>query len=898
MDAESSGNARLFDKVRQRAWIWLFAFLPGALFCQELTRPVSLQLKNVPVSVVLDTLTILADLRFSFNPVSVPVHKKVTVDAVDQPVAALLERIFNTAGIDYRVVEGQIVLLRREGKKPSASGRTISQVEQHTISGFVYDQSSRETLIGANIVVVGTNFGVITNGYGYYSLTLPPGNYALLFSYLGYRSERVAVNLTEHRELNVELHETPVNIREVEVLAHDAGEGDTRGKAGELSFPRRALAGMPGFGGDLDIIRALQAVPGIQNFGDGSSLYFVRGGNSDQNLLMIDEVPVFNPSHLFGFFSAFSPDAINHVQVFRGDFPARYGGRLSSVIDIKSREGNSRNFEAGGNIGPYASNLTVQGPVVRDRSSFLVSGRISTLGWLKNLDHFNNRFGFQFFDINAKVNFSPNTRNRFFLTFFYGKDDFSRYNAVEINSYGIGWNNLALAGRWNHLFSRRLFSNTTLSYSHYQYLLNLPVETNGNWGSSVSSLTLKNDISWYLCPGITLRGGLQASLYGSDPGNLSLDEDAASTAVPEVSEYHSAEYVAYLYNDHQIGNKWSLKYGIRLPVWQDYGPAEVPYFDANHQVIDTVRFGNGVAYSTAFSPEPRVMVEFRPGPATTLKANYSRNTQFLQLLSNSTSPFHSLEVWVPCGPNIFPQTADQVSLGAFRELAGREFLLSAEGYAKWFNHRPDYKDHPNLLFNPLIEGELRFGDGFSYGVELMARKKRGKLTGWVGYTWSRALIRTEGIRDGDYYPAPYDRPHNLCIHLAYDDEFRWQCALNWIYLTGGAVSMPAGFFELNGYTVPLYGERNSHRLPDYHRLDLMVNYRFNKPGSRYQHSASITIYNVYGRYNPFSLSFNKTINDKGDFVVPSDLSSPASLVPAWFSVAGIIPSVNYKFSFR
>lgn len=898
MDAEPCGICRLLCKSGLQFFFWLLIFFPFTLFSQDLTRTVSLRLKNVPVSVVLDTLTALADLRFSYNPVSVPVGRKVTVNAVNQPVSAVLESMFRHSGIDYRVVEGQIVLLRREGKGVSLAGKIESQNEKRTISGYVFDQSGRETLIGANIVIEGTSLGVITNGYGYYSMTLPPGEYILLFSYLGFRTERVPIHLTGHQELNVELKETAVNIKEVEVRANDTGDGSSTGNPGELSFPRRALAGMPGFGGDLDIIRALQAVPGIQTFGDGSSLYFVRGGNSDQNLLMIDEVPVFNPSHLFGFFSAFSPDAINHVQIFRGDFPARYGGRLSSVIDIKAREGNSRNFVAGGNIGPYASNLTIEGPIVRDRSSFLVSGRISTLGWLKNLDHFNNRFGFQFFDINAKVNYTVDDRNRFFLTFFYGKDDFSRYNAAEINSYGIGWNNLAVAGRWNHLFNRRLFSNTTLSYSRYQYLLNLPVETNGYWGSSVFSLTLKNDLSWYLRPGITLRGGLQVSLYGSDPGNLSIDEENTATKVPEVSEYHSAEYTAYLYNDHQIGKKWSLKYGIRLPVWQDYGPAEVYYFNASHEVIDTVRFGNGVTYSTAFSPEPRVMVEFRPGTATTLKANYSRNTQFLQLLSNSTSPFHSLEVWVPCGPNIFPQTVDQVSAGVFRELSGSAFLLSAEGYAKWYRHRPDYKDHPNLLFNPLIEGELRFGDGVSYGVELMARKKRGKLTGWVGYTWSRALIRTEGVRDDQLYPAPYDRPHNLCIHLAYDDDVRWQCALNWIYLTGGAISMPAGFFELNGYSVPLYGERNNHRLPDYHRLDLMVSYRFHKPGNRYQHSASVTIYNVYGRYNPFSLSFNKTINEKGDFVVPSDLSSPASLVPTWFSVAGIIPSVNYKFSFR
>jgi hypothetical protein len=355
--------------------------------------------------------------------------------------------------------------------------------------------------------------------------------------------------------------------------------------------------------------------------------------------------------------------------------------------------------------------------------------------------------------------------------------------------------------------------------------------------------------------------------------------------------------VIYLSNEQLIGSKWSLRYGLRLPVWQDWGATKVYYFDAGHTVIDTVAFGASESYSTTFSPEPRINLQYLINPETAIKAGYTRNTQFLQLLSNSTSPFNSVEVWAPCGPNIMPQVADQVVVGVFRDLAGKKAALSVEGYYKWYKDRLDYKDHPNLLFNTLIEGELRFGRGESYGIETMIRKNSGKFTGWIGYTWSRALIQTDGINQDQLYPATYDRPHSVCVNLSFDDQKRWRLAANWIYLSGGAVTMPVGFYRYNGYSVPIYGARNNERLPDYHRLDLMATYTFNKPDNRYKHSLSVTIYNVYGRFNPFSLNFNKIANDQGQYVVPSNLYVSNVLVPTWFSVAGIIPSVNYNFKF-
>lgn len=874
-----------------------FYYCSANLYSQDLSGNITLHIHNKPISAVLKQITEISKIEFSYNPESLPVEKNISVEIANMPLREALDAILIANGIEYIVVEKHIVLKKKSADEVPEMIPEKTALHRYTLSGFLYDKSTGEALIGANVYVKGATIGAMTNGYGFFSLTLSSGIYPVVFSYLGFKSAEREIILNEDVRISIELEDDHLEISEVEILASE-GESDVfaRQMSG-ISFSQKTLGRLPGFGGDLDIIRALQAVPGIQTFGDGSSLYYVRGGNSDQNLMLIDEVPVYNPSHLFGFFSAFSPDAINSVQVYKGDFPAKYGGRLSSVIDIKAKEGNMKRFGCSGNIGPYASNLTIEGPIVKNRSSFILSGRISTLNWLTNLKNFNKSFSFQFFDVNAKLNYSLNNNNHIFLTFYYGLDDFSRYNSVEVNSYGIGWNNLAGTFRWNHIFSNRLFFNTTFNFSRYNYSLNLPQEANGYWKSSIANLTLKTDAAWYLNPKNTIRSGVEVTYHYSDPGNVTLENGNASPDVPVVAEYHSMEYVIYLSNEQQIGKKFSLRYGIRLPVWQDFGPTKVYYFDANHKVIDTIGYVSGEAYSTAFSPEPRVNIQYQLSNVSSVKGSYSRTTQFLQQLSNSTSPFTSLEVWAPCGVNIAPQTADQVAIGYFRELAKRKFSLSVEGYYKWFHNRLDYRDHANLLFNTLIEGELRFGKGWSYGVELMLRKTSGNLTGWIGYTWSRAFVQTPGVNNGDIYPASYDRPHDFCINISWDDKKHWLLTANWIYMTGAAITTPVGFYLQNGYTIPLYGAKNNDRLPDYHRLDLSATYHFNKPGNRYRHSLAVTIYNAYSRLNPFSVSFNKIMNDNGEFVVPSNINGTYQLVPTAMSVAGMIPSINYQFRF-
>ncbi|MEI6898358.1 MAG: TonB-dependent receptor, partial [Bacteroidota bacterium] len=739
--------------------------------------------------------------------------------------------------------------------------------------------------------------GSTSNGYGFFSITLPTGHYNLVCSFVGYSDIVVNLNLEENLTMDFEMETTKSMIPEVEILS-GGGSGDLRNNLlSEINLSPKTLSQLPGFAGDLDVLRAIQAFPGIQNFGDGSSYYYVRGGKSDQNLLLLDEVPVYNPSHLFGFFSAFSPDAINDVQVYKGDFPSKYGGRLSSVIDIKAREGNSKRFGVSGNTGPYASAITIEGPIARNKCSFFISGRISTLNWLNGVFKNVPEFNFFFYDLNAKINYRINERNRIFFTYYSGMDRFSRIINTSYRTYGITWDNLALTFRWNHLFSNKLFSNTTANYGQYKYYLFISEKQDDYWNSIISNITLKSDFTWYLNPSNTIRSGGEVTYHFSNPGNVLLVTPDSGQGVQKVSEYRSMEYVFYISNEQKVGKKVTLRYGVRLPVWQDIGPSTLYYFNPNHQVSDTAQISPNRSYATFFSPEPRIGLTWSVNSNSTVKLSYSRNTQFIQVLSNSTSPFNSLEVWAPAGPNIKPQKADQYTLGYFRQVYKKTFTFSTELFYKQFFNNIDYRDHANLLFNPLIEGETRQGSTMSYGAEFMVRKPEGKLTGWIGYTWSRAIISTPEVNSGADYSANYDRPNEICINLSYNDKRHWHLSANWIYLSGIAITVPIGFYNINGYSVPQYGPRNNGRLPDYHRLDLSVTYHFNKPGNRFSHSLTASLYNAYGRMNPFSLSFNKTDDGSGAFPVPSNINGNYNLVPTTISVAGVIPSVNYQFKF-
>jgi len=868
------------------------------LNAQILDKPVSLHIKNQTIPAALKAISDEGKINFSYNPQSIPSDKTVSISCHKKPLREVLDIILKPAGIAYFELENQVVLKIPAAGQGSHQNEPSKPPRHFTISGYIRERNSGEVLIGANIYARGTNLGTTSNAYGFYSLTLPEGKYILDYSFLGFREILEDREINSDQRISREMEEVKLDMKEVEVKPKETGSDIRRSQLSEFNFSNRTLASLPGFAGTPDILKALQAVPGIRSYGDGSSLFYVRGGNSDQNLLLLDEAPIYNASHLFGFFSALSPDAVNDIQVYKGDFPPAYGGRLSSVVDVKAREGNMKRFGFSGNLGPYASSISLEGPVWKNHSSFFVSGRLSTLNWLNYLLKDQPSFNIQFYDINAKLNFIANDNNRFYLTFYTGRDDFTRLNSSAYRTFGISWDNILGTARWNHVFNRKLFSNTTLNYSRYNYYLYTTESRKGFWTSAISNLTFKSDYTWFINSSNMVRAGLEITNYHSNPGNINANGDeAAAGQVPVVSKYQAMEYDLYLGNEQKLGNHIIFKYGIRLPIWQDFGSSTVYFFDANYQLIDSALYKKNISYFTYASPEPRLSVTYNLTGNTSLKFSYSRNTQFIQELSNSTGPFTSLDVWVPSGPNIPAQKADQWALGCYRKFSHERLLASAEVFYKAYLDHLDYRDHANLLYNPLLEGELRFGKAWAYGLELMLRKPEGKLTGWISYTWSRSLVQTNGVNNSETYPSNFDSPNDICINISYDNHRHWAFSAVWYYRTGSPVTTPTGFYYNNGYSIPLYGSKNNSRLPDYHRLDLSVTYRISNPEKRFQQNVILTLYNAYGRYNPFSLSFNRTMDSNGNLVVPANSQSGYQLVPTTLSVAGIIPSINYQFKF-
>ena len=886
-------------EIRKTIYFFFSCFLifSNVVFSQDLDKKITIYSKKQPLPEVIHRIGDEAHIFFSFNPQSLPQNLLISLKAKNKSVREILDLVLKKNGISYFVLENQIVIKVNHPKEQEKNHEKAVTPVKHTISGYLKDKTTGEVLIGANIFSMEDQTGTTTNAYGFYSLTLPMDTYRFIITYIGYKDFLLNTDLEKDETINIEMEPSSVPIREVVIKSKNNEDEIRNNPLGEFLFSSKTLSSLPGFAGDLDIIKSLQAVPGIKSYGDGSSLFYVRGGNSDQNLILIDEAPIYNPSHLFGFFSVLAPDAINEMTVFKGDFPAKYGGRLSSVIDIKARNGNLKRFGFSGNIGPYASELTLEGPIVKDKGSFIVSGRVSTLNWLNDVHSSLKSFDILFYDVNAKVNYKLNQNNRVFLTFFYGFDRFGQTYESSYPTSGMRWNNMDGTLRWNHTFSNKLFSNTTLCYSRYHYYLYIANEQKDVWNSEISGLTLKSDFTWYLNPKNTIHAGLEITNHNSNPGNVSLPNNQSDPEAYPIAMYHSMEYDLYLGNDQTIGKKFSVSYGIRLPVWQDIGPTTIYHFDGYHNFLDSSNVSNLSAYATFFSPEPRINIRYELNESSSLKAGYSRTTQFFQVLSSSVSPFTSLEVWAPSGPNIKPQVSDQVSMGYYSRVFKTKMNFSAEIFYNIFQDHIDYKDHGNLLFNHLLEGEIREGKAHSYGIELMLKKTEDRITGWIGYTYSRTFVQTPDVNNGKEYPAFYDRPHNVCIYLSYAAGKHWSFSANWIYMTGGAITTPIGFFYNNGYSVPIYGDRNNDRLPDYHRLDLSLKWKISKPENRYQHALILTLYNAYGRSNPFSVNFNKIQDGNGNIVVPSNMGADNQLIPTAISVAGMIPSINYQFKF-
>jgi len=830
-----------------------------------------------PLGSVLTAISEQANVSFSYNPKKIPIDQLITYQAQKKSLGEVLEFISRQSSVSYEIIEGQIVL---KPVKRQAS-------ENITLSGFITDAGNGEALIGATVVVEELKVGTITNVYGFYSITIPRGNYNISYSFVGFEKVVKTVELSQPLSINERLQASLSVLPEI-IVASENSQLANEVQLSKSNLKPTTVAEKPSLFGEEDAIRALEMMPGVKMHSDGSTFYYVRGGDRDQNLILIDDAPLFNPSHLLGIFSTIIPEAVNNISLYKGSMPASMGGRLSSVMDIRTKKGNDQHFQSSGNVGLLSSKLSLEGPITTDKSSYHISGRISRIRWISRIAN-DNIQKFQFYDLTGKVNFELNPKNRLFLSFYTGSDEFFTNNS------GVEWSNRATTLRWTHLFTKKLFLNVSLAGGNYDYFLHTDLANQTKWSSRLSNVNLKGDFSYFKSPKEEITFGIALGGYNFNPGNISRRNVSFG---PVVSVRNTGELVLYGNHEVRFGDRWGLSYGLRLSNWANEGESFEFVFDSNRNPVDTLFFKKGERYRSYGNAEPRVSLSYFFSESASLKASIARNVQNIHLINNSISPFTSFEVWLPSSINIQPQVANQVVIGYYKHLTKPGFALEVESYFKRMHNQIDYEAHAETLLNPLIERELRFGRATSYGAEIQLKKEEGRVRGLVGYSYSRAKRKFADINQGRTFNAFYDRPHQINLTLSADVTLRWNIGMNWIYSTGAPFSSPVSFYTHNGLEVPLYDQKNNDRLPDYHRLDLSATHQLNKnPEKKFKHYVTFSIYNFYGRKNTLFINYNKTEQADGSFKVPSNLLDPGN-VSSEIYLFQFVPTIAYNFKWR
>ncbi len=756
-----------------------------------------------------------------------------------------------------------------------------AQGEKVTLSGYMKDASNGEDLIGATALVSNLDgVGTTTNIYGFYSLTLPAGEHQVAFQYLGYQVKLINLDLKEDLQLDVELVPNSQVLEEVVVTAEKADQNVTETRGSVTKINVREIEAVPVLFGERDVLKVVQLNPGIKSAGEGSSGFYVRGGGLDQNLILLDEAPVYNPSHLLGFFSVFNSDALKDVTVYKGGMAAEYGGRTSSVMDIRMRDGNSKEFSGQGGIGLISSRLTLEGPIVKDKGSFMVSGRRTYADLFLGLssDESTSNTNLYFYDLNLKANYRLGESDRLFLSGYFGRDNFGFGD-----DFGFDWGNATATLRWNHLFSNKLFSNTSLIYSNYDYEFGFGQGDDAiGLESVIEDWNFKQDFTYFPNDRNTVKFGANLILHTLEPGNLNAGANSGFTA-EDAEEKYSHEAAIYVQNEQQLNERLSLNYGLRYSFFDYRGEGTAYEFDDLGNLLSETRYESGESIQTYGGLEPRLSATYLLNSSSSMKLGYNRNYQYLHLLSNATSSTPT-DVWVPSSNNVEPQIADQVSLGYFRNFKDNMYETSVEVYYKDMQNVIDYRNGANLFFNEEIEGDLVYGDGRAYGAEFYLKKTQGRLTGWVSYTLSRTLRQFDEINNGEEFPARQDRIHDFAIVAMYDLSPKVKVSANFVFNTGDAVTFPSGRYTVDGVVAPYYTERNGYRMPNYHRLDLGVTW-LRKKTEKWESSWNFSLYNAYGRENAFSIDFQPSEDD------------PTVTEAVQLSLFKWVPSATYNFKF-
>ena len=752
-----------------------------------------------------------------------------------------------------------------------------------TISGYVTDSKNGELLDGVTIIDTNHKTGSSTNAYGFYSITIPAGDYELQYSYIGYQT--IFRKGVTDKNLTLAIALTSVEMKLGEVVI-EAKRTDENVRTNEMSIAKldiKTIKMVPSLLGEVDLIKVLQLLPGVQSTSEGATGFSVRGGNADQNLIILDEATIYNASHLMGFFSVFNNDAVKDVTLYKGDIPASYGGRLSSLLDVRMKDGNSKKIGVSASIGTVSSKLTVEGPVKKDRTTFLVAGRRTYadlfLPLAKEKDVRDNKL--YFYDFNLKLSHVINENNRLYLSGYSGRDIFK-------NQYSfVGFGNKTASLRWNHLFSKKLFFNLSLNYSRYNYEISTPegdASSSFKWVSELDDYSSRFDFTYYQSDKHKIRYGATSTYHKFYPGTVNgFGSTSAEAFVLTASS--ALEHSLYATDEYKITDNLSVKYGLRLAIFQNIGPGTYYSYDSKYKPIDSTVYVKGNIFNTYSVLEPRLAFTYMVNDFSSVKWSYSRASQFITLAQNSTAGT-PLDIWFPATPNVKPQTGDQFAIGYFRNFAQNMYEMSAEIYYKSFHNLIDFRDHAQLFLNPYLEGELRIGKGYSYGIETLIRKNQGRFGGWISYSYSRSFRIVPEINGGRVYNSPYDKPHNVNVVGSYDVSKRISASLTWIYATGLPVTFPTGRAVVGNAVIPIYSERNAYRMPDYHRLDVSITLKGKeKTGRKWQSELNLSVYNVYNRHNAWAINF---ISDETD---PNIKYAEKTYLFA------IIPSLTYNIKF-
>ena len=773
----------------------------------------------------------------------------------------------------------------------------MSAQENYTISGYITDAESGETLIGATALVKEIGNGAVSNEYGFYSISVPKGEYTLEFSYIGFGNVIKPFSLSANYKLDVEMSEMKNELAEVVVTAKEE-DGNVREVSMSVNkLDITTIKSMPTLLGEVEIIRSLQLLPGVNSVGEGATGFNVRGGSIDQNLILLDEAPVYNSSHLFGFFSVFNPDAVKDVKLYKGGIPSRYGGRLSSILDVRMKEGNKKKLNINGGVGFIFSRLSVEAPIIKDKSSLIVAARRSYIDILAKPFLSESLDGSQlnFYDLTLKTNYDINDKNRLFLSGYFGRDNFGFGDQA-----GFNWGNKTGTIRWNHLFSERLFSNLTFYFSDYDYQIKFGNDSQNkfDWNASIQNIGVKPEFSFFLKPGNLLKFGGQSILYTFDPGNaVGVSEgEERDFSLPQK---YAMENAIYVENEIDVSTTIKANYGLRLSSFTYLGKGTAyEYADGipgeRRYATSATEYGDWKSIKTYYNFEPRLSLQMQLSSNNSIKASYNRTTQYIHLVSNTTAAT-PVDVWTPSTNNIRPSTADQVAFGYFQNLNDNTYELSAEVYYKTMNNLVDYIDGADLLLNQFIEGDLIEGKGRAYGIELMAKKTKGKFSGWLSYTLARTERQTPGISGGEWYASRFDQLHNLSLTGFYEINDRWTTSANFAFNTGSPTTFPTTRYTIQGFVVPHNAneERNNVRLPNYHRLDLSITRKGEiKEGKRWTGDWVFSVYNVYNRKNAFSIFFAQ---EDGRIPIGSSVNTDAYRLSV---IGSFIPSVSYNFKFN